>query len=318
MSIPLVSIIIPVFNAEDYLDATINSALNQTWSNKEIIIVDDGSTDNSFAIAKKYETYNVKVIHQTNSGASAARNKGLSIAKGELIQYLDGDDLLPPDKIEVQAYLLMKNPNSLISCNWIRFKNDINNKFGALGPGDKIRQTIDPFTWLQSNQTMLVHAWLTPRYLLEKAGPWDEKISFNDDGDFFSRVVSYAEQVIFCEKTIVYYRTENPNSISRSITKQRYKSAYLAAISFENTLKRLAPKDYNINKTIGNRFKEITYDSYLYNMEIYNLCKNHKTIKYADQKFDAGGTFGKIIQLIFGWKTVKLLKYWKQKYQKSI
>jgi glycosyltransferase involved in cell wall biosynthesis len=85
---PLVSIIIPVYNAASFINETINSALQQTWPNKEIIIVDDGSTDDSLILAKKFEGDIVKIFSQQNKGASAARNKGLAEAKGDYIQFL--------------------------------------------------------------------------------------------------------------------------------------------------------------------------------------------------------------------------------------
>ncbi len=108
-SSPLVSILIPCYNSEQWLAETIESALAQTWKNIEIIIVDDGSTDNSLAIAKSFESSIVKVISQENKGASTARNIALKEAQGDFIQYLDADDLLAPDKIELQVGLLENN-----------------------------------------------------------------------------------------------------------------------------------------------------------------------------------------------------------------
>jgi glycosyltransferase involved in cell wall biosynthesis len=98
----LVSILIPSYNSEKWVSATIESALSQTWAKKEIVIVDDGSTDKSLQIAKKYESKLVKVITQKNGGAAVARNKALEYAQGDYIQWLDADDLLAPDKIEKQ------------------------------------------------------------------------------------------------------------------------------------------------------------------------------------------------------------------------
>jgi glycosyltransferase involved in cell wall biosynthesis len=85
---PLVSIIIPVYNAEKYIAETINSALNQTWPNKEIIIIDDGSTDRSLSIAKQYERDSIKVFDYTNKGAGAARNYGLLQANGQSFGFM--------------------------------------------------------------------------------------------------------------------------------------------------------------------------------------------------------------------------------------
>ena len=90
----MISIIIPVFNSEKYIEQTIKSAIDQTWANKEIIIIDDGSTDNSLAIAKQFKNDRIKIITQQNKGASAARNKGIAEAKGTYIQFLDAVDIL--------------------------------------------------------------------------------------------------------------------------------------------------------------------------------------------------------------------------------
>src|ERR1700744_3644001 len=117
MSDPLVSIIIPVYNAGEFLEETILSALAQTWANKEIIIVDDGSTDNSLAIAKKHKAENVKVISQPTAGASAARNRGLDEAKGDCIQFLDADDIISADKIEGQMAVLNGSEEYIALCS---------------------------------------------------------------------------------------------------------------------------------------------------------------------------------------------------------
>ncbi|MEO1560685.1 MAG: glycosyltransferase family 2 protein, partial [Cyanobacteria bacterium J06632_19] len=85
----LVSILIPAYNSEEWISETIDSAIAQTWSNIEIIIVDDGSKDNTLAVAKKYASTKIKVISQPNKGASAARNRALQEAQGDFIQYLD-------------------------------------------------------------------------------------------------------------------------------------------------------------------------------------------------------------------------------------
>src|SRR5262249_6685849 len=102
---PLVSILIPAYNAERWISDTIQSALDQTWKHKEIIIVDDGSQDNTLTIARRFASKDVLVTQQVNQGASAARNKTFSLCQGEFVQWLDADDLLSPDKIEKQVAL---------------------------------------------------------------------------------------------------------------------------------------------------------------------------------------------------------------------
>ncbi len=94
-----VSVIIPIYNSEQFLEETIKTVLHQDYKNIELILVDDGSTDGSLQIAKKYESDKVTVLHQLNQGACVARNLGLEHATGIYIQFMDADDLLSSSKI---------------------------------------------------------------------------------------------------------------------------------------------------------------------------------------------------------------------------
>src|ERR1700745_2003056 len=96
----LVSILIPAYNAEAWIADTIKSALEQTWSRKEIIVVDDGSTDQTLAVARQFASNEVAVVTHENQGAAATRNHAFSLSQGNYIQWLDADDLLSPDKVE--------------------------------------------------------------------------------------------------------------------------------------------------------------------------------------------------------------------------
>src|SRR5580692_5694215 len=99
---PLVSILIPAYNAEKWLGYTLKSAVAQTWQRKEIIVVDDGSTDGTAELAKRFASKDVKVVSTPNQGLSGAVNHAIQLSQGDYIQELDSDDLLSPDKIETQ------------------------------------------------------------------------------------------------------------------------------------------------------------------------------------------------------------------------
>ncbi len=99
---PLVSILIPAYNAENWIASTIKSAVDQTWPNKEIIVIDDGSTDKTAEIARRFSAKNVKIVSTENRGLPAAVNYAYQLSQGDYIQELDSDDLLAPDKIEKQ------------------------------------------------------------------------------------------------------------------------------------------------------------------------------------------------------------------------
>src|ERR1700716_3420210 len=96
---PAVSVIIPCRNAAAWLADSIESCLGQTWSDLEVIVVDNGSTDGSLALARSYQLQSIKVLECARRGASAARNAGLEQARGAFIQFLDADDVLHPDKV---------------------------------------------------------------------------------------------------------------------------------------------------------------------------------------------------------------------------
>src|ERR1700751_2900109 len=120
---PLVSILIPAYNSEQWIGDTLRSAIAQTWEPKEIIVVDDGSTDRTLEIARHFESNGVRVFTQVNLGAAAARNAAFKLSQGDFSQWLDADDLLAPNKIEKQLAALREGEGSriLLSSAWAPF-----------------------------------------------------------------------------------------------------------------------------------------------------------------------------------------------------
>src|SRR6516225_4929821 len=116
---PKVSVIIPCFNAEPYIGETLESVFAQSWPNIELIVVDDGSTDNSESVIRN--TKQVCLIRQERRGAAAARNRDLAQSSGEFIQFLDADDILDPDKISLQMARLKERTDCVASAEWGRF-----------------------------------------------------------------------------------------------------------------------------------------------------------------------------------------------------
>ncbi len=160
----------------------VTSTHGQTWINKEIIIVDDGSTDNSLNIARKFSNKAIRVFHQENKGASAARNKGLTEAKGEFIQFLDADDLLSANKITDQLTLLLRQPGKVAVCRTVHFFSD-QNPFESSSSSYEdsfLYETDDPAGFLSNlyggdnNRGSMIqtNAWLTPMEIIKKAGCW--------------------------------------------------------------------------------------------------------------------------------------------------
>ncbi len=226
---PLVSIVIPCYNSELWLEETLESALGQSWPQKEIIVVDDGSTDNSLSIARSFESRGVKVISQENRGGCVARNRGLKEARGDFIQFLDADDLLAPDKIERQLEMLAGRQDCAVTGKWGRFQNSIDELTISVEP---IWVDLVGIDWvisvLQGKGMMAVHGWLTPRNIIEQVGPWNEELHVNQDGEYFCRVALACRQVLFCPDALCYYRSNLSGSVSRVVSRKKWESIFLA------------------------------------------------------------------------------------------
>lgn len=118
-NLKMISIVIPLYNKEKSIASTLQTVLNQTFSDYEIVIVNDGSTDNSVAEVEKVQDSRVRLIHQQNAGVSAARNRGIKEAMGDLIAFLDADDEWMPEYLATQYLLYQKYPNcSVFACNY--------------------------------------------------------------------------------------------------------------------------------------------------------------------------------------------------------
>ena len=227
----LVSILIPTYNAEKWIGNTIKSAIAQDWPKKEIIIVNDGSTDNTVSVAKTFESELLKVVTQDNCGASAARNKALSLAQGDYIQWLDADDMLAPDKISQQ--LKGSGPDSssrtLLTSAWGKFF--FCPQRAKFRP-DALWQDLVPLDWIlkkfTENLWMNPAVWLVSRQLTELAGPWDERLSLDDDGEYMCRLVASSTNVKFVPRAHCYYRVGNIGSVSTNRSDEALASLYLS------------------------------------------------------------------------------------------
>ena len=214
---PLVSILIPAFNAQEWIADALRSAIAQTWQRKEIIVVDDGSTDQTHAIARQFEPQGVLVVRQENMGASAARNKAFLLCHGDYIQWLDADDLLAPDKIAKQMDLAKQGVGrrTLLSSAWASFMYRPHR--AQLTP-TALWCDLSPVEWLLrkmgQNIYMQTATWLVSRELTEAVGPWDTRLSEDDDGEYFCRVLLASNGVRFVQDAKVYYRTFGFDSLS--------------------------------------------------------------------------------------------------------
>lgn len=319
---PLVSILIPTYNAEQWLVETLESALAQTWKNIEIIVVDDGSTDNTPAVIRQYESSRVKAIRQKNQGQSAAENRALQEAQGDFIQYLDADDLLAPDKIERQIELLKnKDAPFVASGEWARFyQSPAEAKFSP----EPVWADMTPIDWLicswEGGGMMHGAAWLIPRPIVEKAGPWNQDLSLINDFDYFSRVLLASQGVKFCWGAKTYYRSGLNNNLSGARSRKALESAFQSLMLGTNALlaEENSPRTRHASATAFQRFIYATYPDALDLVELAAA----KVRAFGGTDLKPGG--GKVFQALahtIGWKSTKKFQkfyyHWKSQYRPS-
>jgi len=215
---PLVSILIPAYNAQHSIAETLRSAMNQTWERKEIIVVDDGSRDQTLTVARQFENDSVRVATQTNQGAAAARNTAFSLSRGDYIQWLDADDLLSPDKIASQIDCALSSGatrRTLLSGAWGHF---IHRPHRARFVPTVLWCDLSPKEWLlrkmEHDVFMQTATWLVSRELSEAAGPWNTQLLGDDDGEYFCRVLLASQGTCFVPEAKVFYRRSGSASLS--------------------------------------------------------------------------------------------------------
>ena len=242
-SLPLVSVIIPLHNGAEYIEETLRSVLLQQYLHLEVLVVENGSTDNGIEVVRDINDPRV-VLHQIpEANAALARNYGFQNSAGKYIMFLDADDLISPDKIALQVALLQANRGEYVaSCGWAKFWKD---PMAAKPVPQKVWTVRDPVEWCCTSFTgggiMLNGCWLIPRSLIDKSGLWDPRFSLHDDGEFMCRVLMASEGNLFTEEAMLYYR-QSAGSLSRqNHSRKAAESALGVYTSYRDTL--LAPQD---------------------------------------------------------------------------
>jgi glycosyltransferase involved in cell wall biosynthesis len=194
----MVSIVIPVYNAASTIIRALDSIKNQTYNDFEIIIVNDGSTDDSIDVIEKYRIGNpqfkMTIISKQNGGVSSARNEGLKIAKGEYLAFLDADDEWLPYKLERQLQILMNSPSvDFLAAMIIEPDSRYKNKIKIINLKDLIfKNYFQPSTVIMKKE------------VYQNVGGFNESQRFAEEGNYFMRVASKFKCALLCEKLIVY------------------------------------------------------------------------------------------------------------------
>lgn len=314
----LVSIVIPAYKAEKYIKETLDSVVNQTWPYIEVFVIDDGSPDNTFEIAKQYECKNITVLKQENSGACVARNKGFQLSKGDYIQFLDADDILSNDKIEAQIKVLKGRSDILAVSPSVHFMDG--EDYLNMKPREEsfwIHDTDNPVDFLiklyggyGERWMVQTSAWLTPRVICEKIGPWNENLLLDQDGEYFARAVLSGKGICTTGGVNYYRRFFAGSNISAKANKRENLESALLALNLKAEYLSKRSQSENLQQALATLYQEIAINAWPMFKDITYECeqKVRKTGKKPDIPL-LGGSFVELLKTIFGWKFAKGTKY---------
>lgn len=211
---PLVSVVIPCFDGEAFVGEAIESVLKQTYRNVELIVVDDGSTDGSLDVIKSYDS-EIRWDSGVNEGAAAARNRGLQLARGEFVQFLDADDLLHPSKLEIQVREALRYPYKIVYCDYVT-----TNMRGELADGLRVpeRGGVDAVCFILNNYGLQTSSPLHQRKQVIKAGGFRSDLVCSQERDLHLRLACMGTDFVYLRQQLFTVR-KRPGGISSDFVK---------------------------------------------------------------------------------------------------
>lgn len=211
---PKVSVIIPAYNCDRYIQQTVDSVFQQTYPHYELIVVDDGSSDQTRHVLDAYGD-RLTYLYQDNRGVAAARNRGLQIAQGDLIAFLDHDDVLLPDKLAVQVTCFEQRPRTgIVHSGWRRIDHR-NRSLGVVEPWHNV-PVLNLRSWLQW-MPVLFSAMMFRREWIERVGGLDPTFKQVCDVDLVQRLVLLGCQTEWVRQVTVCYREHDRNDSLNTI-----------------------------------------------------------------------------------------------------
>ncbi|WP_338767955.1 glycosyltransferase [Bernardetia sp. ABR2-2B] len=278
----LISVIIPAYNCESFIKETLESVFNQSIGieNVEVIVVNDGSTDSTLTILKEYEQQNQIILIDTpNRGVSAARETGRKLAKGEYIQYLDSDDLLTSQKIEIQYKALEENKADVAYGDWQKFSEKISDQNKEKKYLEKVERQIEG----DEEIALFTDFWCPPAAILysksivDKIGVWNTDLPIIQDARYFLDAAIQKGKFVYTKGIMAKYRVSEGTSLS-----QRHGEVKFVSDVFTNAkqIHELWKSDLKTRKDKAHALIEC----YRYCIQVFGLNNEKQLFKEAIAK----------------------------------
>ena len=226
---PLISVVIPTFNRKHLVHQAIQSIVDQTWPNIEIIVVDDGSTDGTvdavraLPVQSGQRTRDTQVVYQANAGPASARNHGVSLAKGAYIFFLDSDDTMDPNALEdmVRAMIAADVPLALAPIRSTTLDGTAVGDFGTGTP----RFSKEPF-----KAQWFIHSALYSRSLIDRAGAYSEKLRIGEDSEYHRRIIQLVDKPVQLDHVVGSRRHHDFGHLSLGSSNAQPKTTLIEAL----------------------------------------------------------------------------------------
>jgi glycosyltransferase involved in cell wall biosynthesis len=218
--LPLISVVVPVYNGELTIADTIRSVLNQTFLDFELIVINDGSSDSTLDVLAEFQDPRLKILTYTNSGLSASRNRGIDHALGEYISFVDADDLWTAEKLTAQLNVLQENSDVAVAYSWTDFIDERGNLLG-IGIHHTVQGYVYPnllkFFFVGSGSNALIRI-----KVFDEVGRFDETLTSAEDLDMFLRIAARYQFSAVPAAQVLYRITDH--SMSRNVIRQERES----------------------------------------------------------------------------------------------
>jgi glycosyltransferase involved in cell wall biosynthesis len=318
----LVSVIIPVYNGEKFIRAALESVIGQSHQELEVIVVNDGSSDNTQVVVREMMLIDsrISLINQDNAGCSAAKNSGLASAKGAFIQYLDADDILSADKIAEQLTVLEKQRLKVAVCRTKVFSESVNvgSELPELDSGF-LYSTDDTLGFLLNlygingvDGMIQPNAFLISRDLADIIGPWDVSLSpsRDEDGEYFCRAILNSTGIEFTPVGINYYRKLNGvSSLSKQVSYKHAVGSFRSLVKkTEHLLKREGSQ--RIRELMSFHFAIFNYQYGVQYKDLYEEVKAYIRLLGVSKPLKVGGKYFRLLSTFIGFdNSIRLRRY---------
>ena len=307
---PKVSVIIPTYNYAKYIIRAIDSVLNQTYKDFEIIVVDDGSTDDTRDLVETKYKDKIRYFYQENNGAPAARNKGILESRGEYCIFLDADDELGKNQVLLFERHGRKNPNAIIYGPWVRFV-EINGKYQELYTNEKCEGDDILASWIRGSWYISQCAIFWPKTTLNHLGGWDESLLINQDGDIAIRALIEGFDFSYCPQAYSFVR--HHSSGYRSLSKALETKAILSSrLYLLRKIEHLLQKKDLFDKyrdALSESYYKIARRNVFSHPEFSRLCYGHSK-RLSKHGRPPGTILNWISVALIGLEKKEKLAYW--------